>query len=91
MGEERRIVEVESPSAKKEKVEVRCRKYLEGVKGAAEDEKAVVAQRRHHPQSGQVADQVYLADTGVVIDHLRRHKASLWLYIDNANELSPML
>ncbi len=49
-------------------------KYLEGVEGAAEDEQAIVAQRRHHPQSGQIADQMYLTDTGVVIDHLRGEK-----------------
>ena len=56
-------------------------KYLEGVESAAEDKKAIVAQRRHHPQSGQVTDQVYLTDTGVVIDHLRGEKERLlWLY-----------
>lgn len=49
-------------------------KYLEGVKGAAKDQQAIVAQRRHHPQSGEVADQVNLTDTGVVIDHLTAEK-----------------
>ena len=44
--------------------------YLEGVEGAAEDEQAVVAQRRDHPQGGQVADQVDLPDAWVVVDHL---------------------
>lgn len=47
-------------------------KYLEGVECAAEDKQAIIAQRRHHPQSSQIADQVHLTDTGVVIDHLRR-------------------
>lgn len=46
-------------------------KYLEGVESAAQDKEAVVAQRRHHPQSGQVADQVYLTDTRIVVDHLK--------------------
>lgn len=46
------------------------KKNLEGIKGAAEDQQAVVAQRRHHPQSGEVADQVDLPDTRVVVDHL---------------------
>ena len=45
-------------------------KYLEGVKGAAKYKQAIVAQRRNHPQSGQIADQVNLTDTRVVIDHL---------------------
>lgn len=49
-------------------------KYLESVESAAEDKEAIVAQRRHHPQSGQVADQVYLTDTGVVMDHLKGDK-----------------
>lgn len=49
-------------------------KYLEGVEGAAKDKQAIVAQRCHHPQSGQVTDQVYLTDAGVVIDHLRGKK-----------------
>lgn len=49
-------------------------KYLEGVKSAAKDQQAIVAQRRHHPQSGEVADQVNLTDTGVVIDHLTAEK-----------------
>ena len=48
--------------------------HLEGVEGAAEDKKTVVTQRCYHPQSGQIADQVDLADTGVVIDHLRGDK-----------------
>lgn len=46
-------------------------KYLEGVESAAKDKEAIVAQRCHHPQSGQVADQVYLTDTGIVMDHLK--------------------
>ena len=45
---------------------------LEGVEGAAEDEQAVVAQRRHHAQVGGVADEVDLADAGVVVDDLGR-------------------
>jgi len=45
-------------------------RYLEGVEGAAENEQAVVAQRRHHPQVGGVADQLDLVDAGVVVDHL---------------------
>lgn len=45
-------------------------KYLEGVEGAAEDKQSVVSQRRHHPQSGQIADQVHLTDAGVIIDNL---------------------
>lgn len=49
-------------------------KYLEGVESAAEDKEAIIAQWRHHPQSGQIADQVYLTDTGVVMDHLRGDK-----------------
>lgn len=49
-------------------------KYLEGVEGAAEDKQAIIAQRRHHPQSGQITDQMYFADTGVVIDNLREDK-----------------
>lgn len=49
-------------------------KYLEGIKGAAENKQTIVTQRCHHPQSGQVTDQVYLADTGVVIDHLMGEK-----------------
>lgn len=43
---------------------------LEGIKGAAEDKKAIVAQRGHHSQSGEIADQVDLPDTRVVVDHL---------------------
>lgn len=52
-------------------------KYLEGVEGAAEDEQAIVAQRRYHPQSGQIADQVHLTDAGVIIDHLEKQKRLL--------------
>ena len=44
--------------------------YLEGIEGAAEDEEAVVAQRSHHSQVVGVADEVDLADAGVVVDHL---------------------
>lgn len=52
---------------------VQCRTagcYLEGIEGAAEDQQAVVAQRRHHGQVGGVADEVDLTDAGVVVDHL---------------------
>lgn len=50
-------------------------KYLEGVEGAAEDKQAIVAQRCYHPQSGQIADQVHLTDTGVIIDHLKKGRS----------------
>lgn len=49
-------------------------RYLEGVEGAAQDKQAIVAQWRHHPQSGQIADQMYFTNTGEVIDHLRGEK-----------------
>lgn len=49
-------------------------KYLEGIKGAAEYKQAIVAQWGHHSQSGQIADQMYLTDTGVIIDHLKKTK-----------------
>lgn len=44
--------------------------YLEGIEGAAEDEQAVVSQWGHHSQVGGVADEVDLADAGIVMDHL---------------------
>lgn len=44
--------------------------YLEGIEGAAEDEQAIVSQRGNHSQVGGVANEVDLADAGVVMDHL---------------------
>lgn len=46
--------------------------YLEGIEGAAEDEQAIVAQRGDHTQVSGVANEVDLADAGVVMDHLWR-------------------
>lgn len=44
--------------------------YLEGIEGAAEDEQAIVSQWGNHGQVGGVANEVDLADAGVVMDHL---------------------
>ena len=48
--------------------------YLEGIEGAAEDEQAVVSQRGNHAQVSGVANEVDLADAGVVMDHLQRQR-----------------
>lgn len=48
--------------------------YLEGIKGAAENEQAIVSQRGDHGQVGGVANEVDLADAGVVMDHLRAQR-----------------
>ena len=44
---------------------------LEGVVRAAEDEQAVVSERRHHPDVGRVADEEHLADGRVGLDWQR--------------------
>lgn len=44
--------------------------YLEGIEGAAEDEQAIVSQWGDHCQVSGVANEVDLADAGVVMDHL---------------------
>ncbi len=46
-------------------------RYLEGIEGAAEDEQAVVSQRGNYGQVSGVANEVDLADAGVVMDHLQ--------------------
>lgn len=44
--------------------------YLEGIEGAAEDEQAIVSQWGNHGQVSGVANEVDLADAGIIIDHL---------------------
>lgn len=45
--------------------------YLKGIEGAAEDEQAVISQGGNHSQISSVANEIDLADAGVVMDHLR--------------------
>lgn len=45
--------------------------YLEGIKGAAKDKQAVVSQRGNHTEVRGVANEVDLADAGIVVDDLQ--------------------
>lgn len=48
--------------------------YLKGIEGAAENEQAIVSQWSNHTQVSGVANEVDLADAGVVMNHLSRQK-----------------
>lgn len=45
-------------------------RYLKGIEGAAEYEQAIVPQWGNHTQVSCIANEVDLADAGVVMDHL---------------------
>lgn len=49
--------------------------YLKGIKGAAEDEQAVISQGGNHCQISGVANETDLADVGVVMDHLHSQES----------------
>lgn len=50
--------------------------YLKGIEGAAEDEQAVISQGGNHSQISGVANEIDLADAGVIMDHLHSQEGS---------------